>query len=85
MQILWSQNFKADEVARYVLLEDGTSLPDLKLEVQKFPSIEELYTSLIHGNASWTTPILSYLKDGQMPLAQTRQEKLRSKLPDSHS
>lgn len=52
MQVLWSQNFKADEVARYVSLEDGTSLPDLKLEVQKFPSIEELYKSLIDGNAS---------------------------------
>ena len=56
-------NGAVDEVARYALSEDGTSRPDLKLEIQKFLGIEEFHTFLIQGNASWITLILSYLKD----------------------
>lgn len=85
LRVPWSQNSKADEVARYASLEDRTNLPNLKLEIQKFPNIEELYKFSIQGNASWTNPILSYLKHGQLPLDQTREEKLCNKLTDSHS
>ena len=44
--------------------EDGISLLDLKLEIQKSPSIEKFHTYSIQGNTSWMTLILSYLKDG---------------------
>lgn len=40
----------------------------MKLEVQKFPNIEEFHTFAIQGNTSWMTPITSYLRDGQFPL-----------------
>lgn len=67
MQVLRSQNSEVDEVARYALLEDRTSLPNLKLEIQKSPSIKELCTFSVQGHYSWTSLLLSYLKDGQLP------------------
>lgn len=67
IQVPQSQNSEANEVGRYASLEDETSLPDLKLEIHKFLSIEEFHTFSIQGNTSWTTSILSYLKDGKFP------------------
>jgi len=40
---------------------------DLKMEVQKCPSIEEVSTFIIQGVSSWMTPILSFLQDGWLP------------------
>ena len=66
MQVARSQNLEVDKVAKYASLEDGTSSSGLMLEMQKFPSIKEFHTFLIQGNTSRTTPILSYLKNGQL-------------------
>ena len=74
IQVLWSQNSK---VAIYTSSKDGTSLPNLKLEIQKFPSIEEFHTFSIHGDASWMTLILSYLKDGQLLLDLEKARKIK--------
>ena len=67
MQVPRSQNSEADEVTRYASSEDGISLLDLKLEIQKSFNIEKFHTFSIQGNTSWMTPILSYLKDRQLP------------------
>lgn len=40
VQIPRDQNLEADEVARYTSSEDKTSFPNLKLEMQKSPSIK---------------------------------------------
>ena len=40
--------------------------PDLKMEVQKHPNIEEFHTLAIQYQNSWTTPILSFLRDGRL-------------------
>ena len=74
IQVPWSQNSK---VAIYTSSKDGTSLPNLKLEIQKFPSIEEFHTFSIHGDASWMTLILSYLKDGQLLLDPEKARKIK--------
>ena len=76
-QIPRSQNLEVVEVARCASSEDRTSLPDLKLEIQKFPSIEEFHTFSIQGNTSWTTPILSYLKDEQFPSDSNKARKIK--------
>ena len=47
--------------------EDGISLLDLKLEIEKSPNIKKFHTFSIQGNTSWMTLILSYLKDGKLP------------------
>lgn len=41
VQVPLDQNLEADKVAKYTLSEDKTRTPGLKLEVPKFPSIEE--------------------------------------------
>ena len=64
-------------MAIYTSSKDGTSLPNLKLEIQKFPSIEEFHTFSIHGDASWMTLILSYLKDEQLLLDLEKARKIK--------
>ena len=59
IQVPRSLNSKVDEVARGASSGDRISKPDLKLDIQKSPSIEEFHTFSIHGNPSWTAPILS--------------------------
>ena len=64
-------------MARYASSEDRTSLLDLKLEIQKSPSIEEFLTFSTQDNTSWTTPILLYLKDGQLPSNSDEANKIK--------
>jgi len=40
---------------------------DWRLEEQNSSSIEEFQTFPVHARARWTTPIVSYLKDGRLP------------------
>jgi len=57
----------ADEIAKQASSEVGSTIIDLKMEVQKRPSIEEFHTFAIQRkNNSWMTPILSFLRDGQL-------------------
>ena len=65
-QVPRNQNLEADEVARQASSGEGTMLPDLKMEVQKHPNIEEFHTLAIQYQNSWTTPILSFLRDGRL-------------------
>lgn len=49
IQVPRSQNSKADEVVRQASLEEGMGSPDLKVEVQRHPSIDELHTFAIQN------------------------------------
>ena len=66
-------------MAIYASSEDGSSLPDLNLEIQKFPRIEELHTFSIQGNISWVTSILSYFKDEQLPSSLDEARKIKKR------
>ena len=70
IQVPQSQNSEADEVARQASSEEGTSSPNLKMEVQRYPSIDELHTFAIQNQNGWTTPIITFLRDGHL-LANT--------------
>lgn len=61
-------NAEVDEVARQASSDAKDEPLGIRLEVQKFPSIEEFHTFGIQGNMGWMTPITSYLKDSQLPL-----------------
>ena len=54
---------EVDEVAQQASSDVKEEPLEIKLEVQKFPSIEEFHTFTIQGNTSWMTPITSYLRD----------------------
>ena len=60
-QIPRSLNIGADELAKQALSEAGPTNTDLKIEVQKHPSIEKVLTFVIQSKSSWMTPILSFL------------------------
>ena len=67
-------------MARLASSEDATGPPDLKIELQKSPNIEELYTFAVQGcegRASWTSPILSYLEDGKLPPNSNEAKKVK--------
>ena len=47
VQVPRSQNIEADEIVKQVSSEAGSTITDLKMEVQKRPSIEEFHTFVI--------------------------------------
>ena len=59
-----SQNTKANEIAKQASSKVGSTIIDLKMEVQKHPSIEEFHIFAVQRENSWITPILSFLQDG---------------------
>ena len=65
VQIPRDQNVEADKVARSASADDQVN--DWRLEEQNSSSIGEFQTFPVHACTGWTTPILSYLKDGRLP------------------
>ena len=51
-------------MARSASADDQANVADWRLEEQNSPSIEEFQTFPVYAHIGWTTPILSYLKDG---------------------
>ena len=62
-QIPKSQNMGVNELTKQVSSEARPMNIDLKIEVQKRPSIEEVLTFAIQSESSWMTLILSFLQD----------------------
>ena len=61
------QNADANEVARSASVDNQAKVTDWKLEEQNSPNTEEFQTFPVHTHIGWTSPILSYLKDGRLP------------------
>ena len=55
------KNIEAEELAKQVSSKAGPTNIDLKIEVQKCPSTEEVLTFAIQNESNWMTPILSFL------------------------
>ena len=51
----------------------------MKLELQKFPNIEDFHTFAIQGSTSLTTPITSYLKDRRLPSNPNEARKIKKR------
>ncbi|XP_065633213.1 uncharacterized protein LOC136069064 [Quercus suber] len=51
----------------------------LEMEVQKHPSIEEVFTFAIQGTSSWMTPIISFLQDGHLPQDVEEAKKVKKR------
>ena len=61
VQILRGQNIVADEIAKMAMSEDGLTSTKLDMEVQKRPSIEEVFTFAIQSANNCVKPIVSFL------------------------
>ena len=77
VQIPRDQNAEADEVARSVSIDSQAKVNDWRLEKQNSPNIEEFQTFLGHTCFGWTSPILSYLKDGRLPPNREEAKKIK--------
>jgi len=53
---------------------------DWRLEEQNSPNVEEFQTFSVHTRARWTSPILSYLKDGRLPLNLDKAKKINKRV-----
>jgi len=49
------------------------------MEEQNSPNIEEFQTFLMHTRSRWTSPIMSYLKDGRLPLNLEEAKKIQKR------
>jgi len=74
-----------DEVAKLASSEEGSISPNLEMEVQKCPNIEEISTFAIQNIGSWMSLIVSFLQDGHLPQDAEEARKARKGLPDSRS
>ncbi|XP_075636549.1 uncharacterized protein LOC142608753 [Castanea sativa] len=78
-QVPRDQNAKVDEVARSASIDDHTKVVDWRLEEENSPSIEEFQTFPVHTYAGWMSLILSYLKDGRLPLNPDEAKKIKKR------
>ena len=78
-QIPSSQNMMADEVSKLASLEEGVINTSLEMEVQKYPSIEEMPTFIIQGTNSWMMPIISFLQGGHLPQNTEEAKKIKKR------
>ena len=79
-QIPWENNSAADEVAKLVSTKDASVKPGLFMEVQTIPSIDGLQTFSVQQPSTSMDPIISYIKDGQLPSDPSEAKKLRVKV-----
>ena len=73
-QILREENAKADILAKTT---SADKIVGDQIKVQYIPSIDVLKVNQIDEVANWTTPIMSYLKDGILPEDKEKARKLR--------
>lgn len=55
------------------------SITDLKIKVQKRPNIEEFNTFAVQNENNWMTPIMSFLRDGQLPTDVEKAKKVKKR------
>ena len=71
------ENSAADAVARLASTENAAATVGLLIEVQTIPSIDELQTLSIQKPSNQMEPIISYIRDGQLPSNSSEAKKVR--------
>ena len=79
IQIPRDQNTEADEVARSASTDNKNKRVDWKMEEQNSPSIQGLQALSVHTNPGWTSPILSFLREGRLPPNPEEAKKIQKR------
>ena len=74
VQIPWKENVEADAIAKEASANEPVDESD---EVQYMPSIDVSEVQQVDSRGNWMAPIISYLKDGQLPEEKDKARKLR--------
>ena len=76
-QIPRENNLAANEVAKLASIENAPEKPGLYMEIQSIPSIGGLQAFLVQQSGTWMDLIISYIRDGQLPLDPSEAKKVR--------
>ncbi|XP_075663300.1 uncharacterized protein LOC142632865 [Castanea sativa] len=74
-----NQNAEADEVAKMASSIEEPTDKEILMEIQKYPSIEEVPIFPIHNIGGWMAPIVSYLQDGHLPHDSMEARKIKAR------
>ncbi|XP_030958282.1 uncharacterized protein LOC115980140 [Quercus lobata] len=74
VQIPREENVEADTIAKEASADESLEKSD---EVQYVPSIDAQEVQQVDNKENWMTPIISYLKDGQLPEEKDEARKVR--------
>nr|XP_023903529.1 uncharacterized protein LOC112015361 [Quercus suber] len=74
VQVSREENMEADALAREASAKEATDELD---EIQYMPSVDIPVILQVGDKGNWMTPIVSYLKDGQLPEERDEARKLR--------
>lgn len=78
-QISRAKKTGANEIPRLASSKEEVERLDLKIEVQKHPSNEEVHIFPIQNKESWMTPILSYIRNGELPLHPKKAKRVKTR------
>ncbi|XP_050264200.1 uncharacterized protein LOC126708447 [Quercus robur] len=79
VQIPRNQNIEADEVSKLASSEAGMTSTDVAIEIQKYPSIEEVAVLTTQSTNTWMTPLISFLRDGHLPQNTDEARKVKKR------
>ena len=79
VEVPLDQNAESDVVARSALADNQAKVTDWKLEELNSPSIKEFQSFPVHTRIGWTSPFLSYLKDGRLPPNPDKAKKIQKR------
>ncbi|XP_050256370.1 uncharacterized protein LOC126701950 [Quercus robur] len=80
VQIPGNQNIEADEVSKLASSEAGMTSTDVAIEIQKYPSIEEVAVLTTQSTNTWMTPLISFLRDGHLPQNTDEARKVKKRV-----
>lgn len=71
------KNTEADFLTRLTSSDEYNIGLELYMEIQEQPSIEGSQIMAIHKQANWTTPIMLFSKEGQLPEDKAKARKVQ--------
>ncbi|XP_075633862.1 uncharacterized protein LOC142606386 [Castanea sativa] len=74
-----NQNAEADEVAKMASSIEEPTNKEILMEIQKYPSIEEVPVFPIQNIGGWMAPIVSYLQNGHLPHDSMEARKIKAR------
>ena len=77
VQIPRKENEQVDRLAKAALAEHVVILDKVLSFIQPTPLIDVVNVQEIGSESNWTTPLISYLKDGTLPEGKKDAKKLK--------
>ena len=70
-------NSASNEIARLASIKNASATESLLMKVQKIPNTDGLQALSIQQQSNWMEPILSYIRDSQLPSNSSEAKKVK--------